>query len=123
MRCRSLFRHLGKKGQRIATLLAVSGLLGLAGVIAGPATFTATTNINVAPTSYVIAIYDETSSTLLGFCSTGTTCSMHTEPSVDGDFLVAFISTFIQVVSQHYPPPLNTLHASSNVVLSRGFYG
>jgi hypothetical protein len=89
----------------------------------GPATFTAVTNINVGPTPWVIEIYDETAGTLLGYCSTGTSCSMHTEPSVNGDYLIAFIATYIQLVSQHYPPPLSTLQASSNVILSRGFYG
>jgi hypothetical protein len=91
--------------------------------VTGPATYTATASVNVGPTPYVISIYDETTASLIGFCSTGTSCSMTLTPSTAGDFLVAFIATFIQVTSQHYPPPLSSLQASSNVLLTRGFIG
>jgi hypothetical protein len=111
--------------------------------VGGTTTLTATTGADVGPTPWFIDIFDTTTGlpvrfcgsgttcstavsetgTLLGYCSTGTSCSMHTEPSVNGDFMIAFIASYIQLVSQHYPPPLSTLQASSNVVLSRGFYG
>lgn len=90
----------------------------------GPATYTATANIDVHPTGYVIEIYDETARTLLGFSTTGSTYSVVLEPSVVGDYLVAFIATFIEVVSQTYPPPLSSVQgASSNILFTRGFYG
>jgi hypothetical protein len=49
--------------------------------------------------------------------------SMHQAPGTDGDFLVAFNATFIQVTSEFHPPLLSTLHASSNVLLIRAFTG
>ena len=89
----------------------------------GPGTYIATSNVDVGPTPYTIEIYDETTATLLVFCTTGTTCSAKLTPSTDGDYVVAFTATFIPVTSQTYPPPLSSLQASSNVILTRGFTG
>lgn len=89
----------------------------------GPGSYVATANADVGNTSYTIAIYDETTGQVVIFCTVGSTCPMTFFPSVDGDELVAFLETFVQVTSQFYPPPLSTIVASSNVVLTRGFIG
>lgn len=89
----------------------------------GPGNYTATASTNVGPTGYTIAIYDETTGQVVIFCTVGKTCPLQFFPSVDGDELVAYLETFIQVTSQFYPPPLNTVVASSNVLLTRGFIG
>jgi len=94
----------------------------------GPATYTATSNVDVTtlpgPPS-VLIIYDETTRSMLGFCTVtvADSCPMKLTPSVNGDFLVAFIEHYIQVTSQFYPPPLYSVEASSNVLLTRAFYG
>ena len=93
----------------------------------GPGVYTATANVNVetltpgAPA--VLIIYDETTGSMLGFTTVGHTVSFQTTPSESGDYLVAFVEHFIQVTSQFFPPPLYTVMASSNVLLSRAFVG
>jgi len=94
----------------------------------GPATYTATSNVdvNTLPGSpSVIIIYDETTRSMVTFCTNtvANSCPMKLTPSVSGDFLVAFIEHYIQVTSQFYPPPLYSVEASSNVLLTRAFYG
>ena len=89
----------------------------------GPGSYVATASADVRTTGYTIAIYDETTGQLVIFCTVGSTCPMTFTPSVDGDELVAYLETFIEVTSQFYPPPPNTIVASSNVLLTRGFIG
>jgi hypothetical protein len=93
----------------------------------GPGTYTATTNVNVETISpsvpEVLIIYDETTGSMLGFTTVGHTVSYQLTPSESGDYLVAFVEHFIAVQSQFYPPLLYTVTASSNVLLTRAFYG
>jgi len=92
----------------------------------GPGVYTATANVNVETISgspAVLIIYDETTGSMLGFTTVGHSVSFQQTPSVNGDYLVAFVEHFIQVTSQFFPPPLNTVIASSNVLLSRAFVG
>ena len=93
----------------------------------GPGTYTATTNVDVETISpsvpAVLIIYDETTGSMIGFTSVGHTYSVKVTPSESGDYLVAFVEHYIQVQSQFYPPQLYTVIASSNVLLTRAFYG
>lgn len=93
----------------------------------GPGTYTATTNVNVETISpsvpAVLIIYDETTASMIGFTSVGHTVSYQITPSESGDYLVAFVEHYIQVQSQFYPPQLYSVIASSNVLLTRAFYG
>jgi hypothetical protein len=72
-------------------------------------TVTATANANVGPTPYYIQIFDE-NGTRIGYCGSGSSCSVQFQPSTSGNNLVAFISSLSTTL-----PPLNT-QASSNVV-------
>jgi hypothetical protein len=77
----------------------------------GPATYTATANQDVGPTPYWIEIFDATTSTRLGYCSSGSTCSVSFTPSfAPGDELVAFVSSF----SSSFLP--TGIQASSNML-------
>jgi hypothetical protein len=78
----------------------------------GPATYTATANQDVGPTPYWIEIFDETTGTELtnSNCGSGTTCQVLFTPSVNGDDLVAFVSSNSSAL-----PPAGT-QASSNVL-------
>lgn len=93
----------------------------------GPGYYTATTNVNVETISpsvpAVLIIYDETTGSMIGFTSVGHTYTVHLTPSESGDYLVAFVEHYIQVQSQFFPPQLYTVIASSNVLLTRAFYG
>ena len=90
----------------------------------GPGTYTATTNVNVGPIpDAVLIIYDETTASMITFTSVGNTVSAQITPSESGDYLVAFVEYYIQVQSQFYPPQLYSVIASSNVLLTRAFYG
>jgi len=90
-------------------------------------THTANTNVNVQDVSpsdpSVLIIYDETTGQMLGFTSVGDTYTAWTTPSEAGDYIVAFVEHYVQVQSQFFPPPAGTVEASSNVLLSRAFYG
>jgi hypothetical protein len=89
--------------------------------------YTANTNVNVEDVSpsdpSVLIIYDETTGQMLGFTSVGDTYTAWTTPSEAGDYIVAFVEHYVQVQSQFFPPPAGTVEASSNVLLSRAFYG
>lgn len=77
----------------------------------GPATYTATVNLNVGPSPYYIELFDETTGNWLRVpCLSGTTCSAQFTPSFDGDNLVAFVSYEDTAL-----PPEGT-QASSNVL-------
>jgi hypothetical protein len=90
----------------------------------GPGTYTATANVDVGPIpDAVLIIYDETTASMIGFTTVGNTVSCHVTPGESGDYLVAFVEYYIQVQSQFYPPQLYSVIASSNVLLTRAFYG
>lgn len=77
----------------------------------GPATYTATVNLNVGASPYYIELFDETTGKWLRVpCLSGTTCSAQFTPSFDGDNLVAFVSYEDTAL-----PPAGT-QASSNVL-------
>jgi hypothetical protein len=83
----------------------------LIGPSAGPATYTAAASQDVGPTPYWIEIFDATTSTRLGYCGSGSTCSIAFTPSVvPGDQLVAFVSS----LSSSFLP--SGIQASSNVL-------
>jgi hypothetical protein len=82
-----------------------------------PTGVTATvTGGNVLSSPYYIDIFDETTGQLLNpefACGDAQTCAVTFTPTVAGQNLVAFVT----VASAVYPPPLNGIQASSNVLL------
>lgn len=78
----------------------------------GSETVTATANGNVLPTPYYIEIFNETTSTWLAACGSGTTCTATFTPAPTGSSLIAFISRYATT----FPPP--AIVASSNVTTS-----
>lgn len=74
--------------------------------------FTATANMDVGPTPYVIYIYiyDEATGAQLASCGSGTSCSVDFGPDSPGETLVAFVATGAQSIE------LPLIHASSNTL-------
>lgn len=97
----------------------------------GPASYTVTSNAAIqAMPDGVLAIYDETTNSLLGFCSTGTTCSFSLEPSEAGDFLVALRRDLrpgdqpaVPAAAQHYLGRIQRAAHQGLLRVAAGGYG
>jgi hypothetical protein len=79
--------------------------------VGGSSLLTASTNVDIGPTPYYIALFDQSTQTLLAWCGFGTTCtSSVSASSPNADTFIAYVS----LQSTGYPPP--TIQATSNQV-------
>lgn len=77
-----------------------------------PVTLTATTNQSVTGTGNFIDIFDQTTGTGVGFCTTGSSCQVaHSEPGAGSHTFIAYVDGDLAF---HYPPCC--VQATSNTV-------
>jgi hypothetical protein len=80
----------------------------------GGATLTATANVDVGPTPYYIEVFNENTGALVGYCGSGTTCTVTDNSIPSGSSgLVPYVA-FVSSYGTTLPP--SGVEASSNVV-------